>query len=244
MIIFAKIAILLISCSPNSDSQQTVTGDDDANVADLQSQVSSQLLKKQLEKIVGEGAPKRTVTEGLGIRSFREIDATMSRVTGVASSTVRSTYIEIASLLPRRNLFDSFQAPMQVGIFHLASSYCVKLMASDKLWNAKFPDIDRYHQWGRIPLPSAERRAEIAGQMIDVFWRQGTSIHADRQQAIVEITEFVDAALSQTENPNNQPNIGDYHSLGLLSRRGVNAVATVILWTCTGILASAPMIFY
>ena len=233
--------IIVIGCSPNNEEnlQQSVDGDD---IKTIDSQITSELVEKQLKEIIGNETTSQT--EGLGIRSFREIDATMSRVTGVASSEVRRTYIEIASLLPRRNLFDSFQAPMQVGIFHLASNYCAKLMANDNLWNAKFPDIDRYHQWGKIPLPSAERRAEIVGRMIDVFWRQGTSIHSDRQQAIDEVVKFVDAAMSQTENPNNQPNMGDYHSLGLVNRRGINVVATVILWSCTAILASAPMIFY
>lgn len=239
MIFMTTLFMLVISCSPDNGSQQTVATAD-ADIAT--SHVTSQQLNKQLKEIITKKT--QTTTEGLGIRSFREIDATMSRVTGVDNSEVRRTYIEIAGLLPRRNLFDSFQAPMQVGIFHLASNYCAKLMASDQLWNAKFPDIDRYHQWGKIPLPSAERRAEIVGQMIDVFWRQGTSIHADRQQAIDEIIKFVDAAMSQTENPNRQPNMNGYHSLGLLSRREINVVATTILWTCTAILASAPMIFY
>lgn len=242
MMVFIRkmsLFILVISCSPDNGSQQAVTSSDDAGITS--SQISSDLVNQQLKKIITN---KQPVTEGLGIRNFREIDATMSRVTGVASSEVRRTYTEIAGLLPRRNLFDSFQAPMQVGVFHLASNYCAKLMASDELWNAKFPQIDRYHQWGKIPLPSAERRAEIVGQMIDVFWRQGTSLHADRQQAIDEIIKFVDAAMSQTENPNKQPNMNGYHSLGLLSRREINVVATTILWTCTAILASAPMIFY
>ncbi len=270
MMIAIKIVWLsvffLFSCSPE-DTQQGLSelNSDDASSIEAYASVLPALSTEELAKLkvqenrqlasiigggitlptAGGGSSAPTIATSLGVRSFREIDATFSRLTGVSRqhSRVRRVYTEISALLPRRNSFSSFQAPMQVGIFHLSSAYCAELIGNETLWQAKFPNIDRASWWNG-GTPSKQQWATYAKQLIDVLW-QGLAFVGDREQMVAELVKFVDAAITQQES--RQANLaGGYHAVGLLGSRyrGVSISGTIFLWMCTATLASAPVILY
>ena len=66
----------------------------------------------------------------MGMRSFREINATISRLTGVSDQKeeVRRAYRHVEVMLPRKNSLDGFLGAVPVGIFRLASAYCNQLV--------------------------------------------------------------------------------------------------------------------
>ncbi|MEM8547308.1 MAG: LamG domain-containing protein [Pseudomonadota bacterium] len=80
----------------------------------------------------------------IGIRTFEEIDATMSLVTGVArtQTDVRTTYELVQQQMPNAPDFGGFLASNQVGIAQLAVEYCNALMNDTALRGSYFPGMN------------------------------------------------------------------------------------------------------
>jgi hypothetical protein len=75
-----------------------------------------------------------------GVRTFDEINATFSIITGVpiTTSTVASTYALVKQQLPTVESIDTFLASHQTGVAQLAIAYCSAMVDSDTLRNAFF----------------------------------------------------------------------------------------------------------
>jgi hypothetical protein len=69
--------------------------------------------------------PGPTVAD-IGVRSFAEINATLSMLTGVPTnnSAVSATYLAVQQQLPPNSTLESFSSANQVGIAQLAIQYC------------------------------------------------------------------------------------------------------------------------
>jgi len=89
------------------------------------------------------GVDKPAVS-AMGFRTFEELDATMSKITGVPRTTasVRTTYLLVKQQLPTVENMETFLSAHQIGIAQLGSSYCNALVNSTTLRASFFPGFD------------------------------------------------------------------------------------------------------
>ncbi len=80
----------------------------------------------------------------IGLRTFDEINATMSQMTGVDSQTqaVKDTYLLIKQQLPAAETFGGFLASNQIAVAQLAIEYCNELVDNTALRSSYFPGFD------------------------------------------------------------------------------------------------------
>lgn len=83
-------------------------------------------------------------TSDIGIRTFDELNATMSAATGVptAQQDVLQTFSAVRQQLPSSNNIEGFLSSQQMGITQLAISYCNALMEDAGLRASRFPGFD------------------------------------------------------------------------------------------------------
>ena len=80
----------------------------------------------------------------IGIRTFEEIDVTMSTLTGVprTNSAVRNTYLTVQQQLPPNTTIGGFSSSHQIGIAQLAIEYCNALVDDTTLRASYFPGVN------------------------------------------------------------------------------------------------------
>ncbi len=80
----------------------------------------------------------------LGLRSFAAINATLSTVTGIPSTTasVADTYQKVRQQLPTNPQVDGFVAAHQMGVTQLSVAYCSALNADSEQRNAYYAGFD------------------------------------------------------------------------------------------------------
>ncbi len=142
----------------------------------------------------------------LGLRTFDEINQTMSNITGVPITTasVAGTYDLVKQALPSVESIDAFGSSQQMGVAQLAISYCDAMVEDATLRNAFFggtPDINT--QGGRdamittivskavgtnlLSQPSdAEVRTELNGLVAKLAGSCGGSCSATRSATIAK----------------------------------------------------------
>ncbi len=79
----------------------------------------------------------------IGVRTFAEVNATMSQLTGVPTSNaaVSATYLSVQEQLPSTSTLESFLASNQVGIAQLAVQYCNTMVNTPSLAAQVFPGV-------------------------------------------------------------------------------------------------------
>src|SRR5262249_9662274 len=91
-------------------------------------------------------APPPDVARGpeVGIRDFAQVNATMSRLTGVPTTTasVNVTYNLVFQALPVTTGIATFLSSQQMGVTQLAISYCSALMDNTQLRSQLFPTFN------------------------------------------------------------------------------------------------------
>ena len=120
----------------------------------------------------------------IGVRTFDEINATMSQITGVSEldGNVQATFDTVRQSLPAVEQLDSVLASHQVAIAQLAIEYCNALIANTSLRNAMFGSS----LWSSPPsalFPSAAN--EAANSFIasgDNFWSHTARATDDESQ--------------------------------------------------------------
>lgn len=169
-----------------------------------------------------------------GTRSFREINQTMSRVTGIDSQreAIRTTYQGVVEMLPRDNAIDSFSGPVQVGIVRLASEYCNQMAYNRELVKKKFPEFDL----GSIATSVlvVEKRSQIASLFIDAFWGQTYRTSDDGQRAVAELVDLIDQEMLDGVKRRMTTTTGTNRML----------LRNIFISLCATSLASAPLMFF
>lgn len=94
-----------------------------------------------------EPLPEPSDTEpasDIGIRIFDEINASMSAITGVATSQadVQATFNTVRQQLPNANNIEGFLSSQQMGITQLAIEYCNALVEDPSLRALQFPQFN------------------------------------------------------------------------------------------------------
>jgi concanavalin A-like lectin/glucanase superfamily protein len=84
-----------------------------------------------------------TPVPDFGMRTFDEINATYSKITGVSPTTtvVANTFATVKQQLPTVEAMDAFLASHQTGIAQLAIAYCSAMVDNDSLRSAFFPGL-------------------------------------------------------------------------------------------------------
>lgn len=79
----------------------------------------------------------------IGVRSFAQVNATLSALTGVPASNaaVNATYLSVQQQLPSTSTLESFLAANQVGIAQLAIQYCTTMVNTPSLAAKVFPGV-------------------------------------------------------------------------------------------------------
>ncbi len=87
-----------------------------------------------------DGAP----VADIGVRTFEEISATMSLITGVSpqESFVQNTYNTVLQSLPAIETIEAFLSSHQVAIAQLAIEYCNAMVEDTGLRSSQFPGFD------------------------------------------------------------------------------------------------------
>ncbi len=210
------IVFLLVSvaCSEREGLLRNTTGEDDAY--------------SDVLAAAGKGSMSAAV------RDFREINITLSQLTGIDSKAVRGDYQIVSSMLPLDNSLSGFNGQMQVGVFRLAGAYCNQLINKNTDVRATIlPSIDFAAAPAEALAPA--RRAEIVDTLSDAFWRRAASVEIDRQQAVTDISTFIAEALGE--------GAGEARYLrGGNTRMG--STGEVLFGVCNAMLASAAVVFH
>jgi hypothetical protein len=79
----------------------------------------------------------------IGMRTFAEVNSTMSQLTGVpvSNAAVNTTYLSVQEQLPATAVLESFLAANQVGIAQLAVQYCNTMVNTPSLAAQMFPGV-------------------------------------------------------------------------------------------------------
>jgi hypothetical protein len=94
----------------------------------------------------------------VGVRTFEEINATLSALTGVpiTNAAVNSTYLQVKQQLPTSEAIDTFLAAQQSAVAQLAIKYCSVLVDTpalrDAFWGTNPTALNLTTQGGRDAL--------------------------------------------------------------------------------------------
>lgn len=129
----------------------------------------------------------------IGIRTFAEINATMSTVTGVdtQNEAVRATYQLIRQQLPAVDAFGGFLSSHQIAVAQLAIEYCNTLVDDPSTRGAFFPGFD----FGAAPATAfgtPDRRDLVIDPLVDRIMGTGLASQPDPADVRGELNALID----------------------------------------------------
>jgi hypothetical protein len=126
----------------------------------------------------------------IGLRTFEEISASMSAMTGVATTNVNvaDTYIRVRQQLPTVENIEGFLSSHQVGAAQLAIEYCNELVNDTGLRSAYFPGFN-FAAPAATAFDTPAERAQVTGPLIARAVGSGLAT----QPSTAEIQAEVDA---------------------------------------------------
>ena len=129
----------------------------------------------------------------IGVRTYEEIDATMSQVTGVARSEadVRTTFELVRQQLPSNPDFGGFVSAHQVGIAQLAVEYCNALVNDQTLRAQKFPGFD-FNASASAAFGSQANRDLLIDPIVDGVVGVNLASQPDRADIENELNSLID----------------------------------------------------
>ena len=138
------------------------------------------------------------VVADIGVRTFDEINASFSRITGVPTSsstpsevtgkTVPETYASIRRGLPASGDFQAFSSAHQMSATQLASAYCDALVQDNTRRQAMFPD---FAFSAPVDDPSHDWRNDVAAPLLDRAINSGLLEDSIRTPVLDEIELMV-----------------------------------------------------
>ena len=151
----------------------------------------------------------------IGFRTFEQIDAAMSKLTGISRSTNSTTYLNVQQQMPAIHDFDAFNSSNQIGISQLAVAYCNSLIASPTAVTSFFGS------GLNLSAPINTQKTALINPIINNFFGTGLSTSPDSTAVSNELSSLIDKLCTTSSCSNT-------------SRTPV--VATAV---CTAALASA-----
>ena len=131
-------------------------------------------------------------TADIGLRTFDEINATMSQLTGVATTdtNVATTFETIKQQLPTVETIEGFLSSHQVGVSQLAIEYCNALLEDTVLRASFFPGVNFTLSSATAFDTVAELNAVI-DPLVDGFMGTGLTSQPARADVKTEISTLV-----------------------------------------------------
>jgi Concanavalin A-like lectin/glucanases superfamily len=138
--------------------------------------------------------PNADPSSEIGLRTFEEISASMSGMTGVATTNanVAETYNRVREQLPTVENIEGFLSSHQVGAAQLAIEYCNELMNDGTLRTAYFPGFN-FGASAATAFDTPQERALVTGPLI----ARAVGTLLTTQPSPAEITTEVDALLGR-----------------------------------------------
>jgi hypothetical protein len=129
-----------------------------------------------------------------GIRDFAEINATMSKMTGVpvSNSLVAATYDLVHQAMPVQTGIGGFISSQQMGITQLAIKYCSVLVDDTGLRSSFWPDFP----WGAGLATAFDNRAAVTNPIIDNMVGSGLATQPDALAVETELNDLIDRLTS------------------------------------------------
>ena len=142
----------------------------------------------------------------IGVRTFDEISASMSVMTGVSEldSSVQSTFANVRESLPAVETIEAFLASHQVAIAQLAIEYCNAMINDTQLRANAFPSFDFNGSVASAwPSPGAVEDAFVEPMLDRVLGTVGSSIgtQPDRAAVKTEIEQLVHGIPGDSSRP-------------------------------------------
>lgn len=134
--------------------------------------------------------PDLPASPRLGVRDFAEINASMSRMTGVPVShaDVAATYQQVHQALPAQTNLGGFISSQQMGVTQLAIKYC-SVLVDDPVRRGQFwPDFNF-----SAPLGSAfDNRAAVLDPIVDRMIGRGIATQPAVSAVENEVSDLID----------------------------------------------------
>jgi hypothetical protein len=170
----------------------------------------------------------------IGVRTFDEINATMSTVTGVSAlePSVQGTFNLVRQSLPAVPTIEAVLASHQIAIAQLAIEYCNALLEDPNLRNSTFGAS----LWTSTPaalFPSAANEAQLFDPLLDrMLGVSQITAQPDRTVVAAELSELI----------NGIP--GDSTRLGLAATGSTSTQRTLDIGkaVCSAVIGSAAML--
>lgn len=170
------------------------------------------------------------------LRTFEEIDATMSKLTGVPRTNVRDTFTGLIQQLPTLSNIQAFDAAHQVAIAQMSIEYCNEMMSDDALRMSIFGDPAS----GGIDFndPIADVESAISDALVLRMMHDGGTELADNPARAQVLTVLSDlrANIQDCDNPDTP----DTNECDSYVEPTTSLYATSY---CATVLGSAPVIF-
>lgn len=131
-------------------------------------------------------------TPDIGIKTFEEISASMSRVTGVSmqDSDVVATYTTIKQQLPTSENVGGFLASHQVGVAQLAIEYCNALVDDTTLRASYFPGFN-FSAAANVAFDTQGERDLVLDPLLDNMMSTGLSSQPNRADVKAELESLI-----------------------------------------------------
>ena len=130
----------------------------------------------------------------LGIRDFAEVNATMSKLTGIPTSNteVATTYQLVAQALPVVPKIDGFISSQQMGITQLAIKYCSALVDDTNARASYFPGFP----FSADPSSAFSDRSLLIDPLVNRMVGVGISTQPDITALTGEVNSLVDSLIA------------------------------------------------
>jgi hypothetical protein len=133
----------------------------------------------------------------IGVRTFEQLNQSMSRITGVPTTTssVRSTYLQVQQQLPPVPNLQAFLASHQTGIAQLAIKYCAALVDDNQRRPLFFPLLDVSAAAGTQFASAGGKERLIGPLLINVFQQKNgvdLATQPDNGEVRSELTALID----------------------------------------------------
>ena len=137
--------------------------------------------------------PDGTPVAEIGVRTFDEINATMSVATGVSSQTgdVVTTYNTIRQQLPAVETIEGFLSSHQVAIAQLAIEYCNALVDDTAARAAYFPGVN-FAAAANVAFDTTPERDSVLDPLMDGIVGSGLASQPDAVTVKGELNGLID----------------------------------------------------
>jgi len=161
-----------------------------------------------------------------GIRTFAQINNTMSVITGVEKSITRETFLDIEQQLPSTPSLESFVSANQIGIAKLALDYCDALVENNTLRTNFFGTTFEFNSPVITALNSPAKRNLIIENLVTKMVGDRLSTQPTLEEIRPELNQLIDE-LSVNCNV-----AGDCNA---------ERTQTIVKASCAAVLASAAI---